>query len=1009
MKTFTKKPSSDSFILTRKHYSKKLLKSRGNSGPLIKKKNRLLIDNNINILVIGSGGREHALVWKIIQSKMVNKCYVWPGNGGTRLLENVITIDYIVGSFRSIVDLIEKYNINLVVIGPEKYLERGLIDYLKINCPKVLCFGPTKNASKIEWSKAFSKEFMYDNDIPTANYQIFHCFKQAKEYLDHIDYPIVIKASGLANGKGVSIVYNYDEGIDVLTDLMINKKFDHSGSTVIIEEYLQGEEISLLGFTDSINVEVMPLVKDHKKLNNYNRGPNTGGMGAYCYGDIKSAEKYKWILQKVIDKLRLMGIEYKGILYAGLIINNKSVNVLEFNARFGDPETQVLMLLLKSDLVEIMVNCCLNSLNKIKPIKWLKQTSLGVVLVSDGYPNGGLVLDQPITFNSDISDYRYNINIFHSGTKLDNFNSLGLLPILSSNGGRIIMVCCVSFNLESARSKVYQIIDKCIHIPNCNFRIDIGQRPLNIIVFASGNGTNLKYLLNNKEYLPINIIKVITNHTNAGVIPLCHFNNIKIDTIIKRKTESKEVYDDRLINSILSSGIEPDIIMLTGWMRILNYKFINKFKDKIYNVHPSLLPKFAGGMDLDVHNAVLKCGETETGCTIHLVDNGIDTGRIIIQKSCSVYLDKDTPIILKNRVQKLEGECWMKLIYKLLEDRDKNYLPIINYTNCGVNLNKYSKWIDNINDLMKDNLTARLGNTKMKNIMSKSFDNFGSIVPLKNNLDNLVVCTDGVGTKLIMAKNCDKLYNLGIDLVAMCINDLYCCGGYPLVFVDYLGLDSNNQNSLNKKQKKQIIKGIIDACTSSKCFLLGGETAEMSDVYRPGLFDLVGTAIGQVSSDKILPKKDQIQDGDLLLGFPSNGIHSNGFSLIRKIMGNHPPKFISDDLLQPTKIYTNEVEYLHNTFNNNLKALVHVTGGGIISNINRVLPNNCSVKLFYNWKIHPLFNTIESLITSKGCDANEMWNVFNMGLGLIAIIDKKSKIDTDKTLVIGTVISSKQD
>lgn len=1004
MNPFRKKSSSASLILTN-HNCKKLVKNKGS------KKKRINADK-INVMVFGNGGREHALVWKLIKSPLVNKCYVLPGNGGTDLMDRAINLSISVSSFRAISELIDKYDVSLIVIGQEKYLERGLVNYLQKYCPKVLCFGPTREASRIEWSKAFAKEFMYKHSIPTADFKIFYDHIRAIEYLKEVkerdQFPIVIKASGLAGGKGVSIVHNYEEGYDVIKDLMIDKKFGDSGNIVVIEEYLRGEEISLLGFTDSVNVTVMPLVRDYKRLCNYNYGPNTGGMGAWCNGkSIYEAKKYKWILQKAIDGLRQSGIEYKGVLYAGLMKTIEGIKVLEYNSRLGDPETQVLMPLFRDDLAQIMIDCCLGQLNGSNNIiNWSNLSCLGVVLANEGYCSSdqGLILDKPITFNQ-TNDISQRLRIFHSGTTLHKSN-LGMPSSLKINGGRIMTICATSFGLESARQSVYSTIDKVINVPNCQFRTDIGQRPLNVIILASGNGTNLRYLLNKINHVPINIIKVIVDRREAGVVSLCHFNNIPVSIVIKKKTETCKEYDQKLLNIISQSHPEIDMIMLISWMRMPDSEFVHAYEDKIYNIHPSLLPKFSDLMDMEVHKAVIKSEETMTGCTIHLV--GCDIDKIVIQDSCPVYSD-DSPEKLKARVQNLEGQCWIKLIQNIIYDRDHNYLPAINYSKCGVDLDKYSLWINGITGLMKKDLTTRFGINFKSKIMMKSFNNFGSIIPLKTIHDpQIIACTDGVGTKLIVAKNCNKLYNLGIDLVAMCVNDLYCCGGYPLAFIDYLGFDPLSKNSLTNEQKKEIIYGIIDGCRSSNCFLLGGETAEMSDIYKPGLFDLVGTAIGQVNYNQILPKVSFIQEGDLLIGFPSNGIHANGFSLIRKLIGDCPPKFLQDDLLCPTKIYKNEVEYLHKTFGNYLRALVHVTGGGIINNVERVLPNHLTIKLFRNqWPMPKIFQIIETIMNERGCDSSEMWDVFNMGLGLIAIISKKSKIN-HTVPVIGTVIT-KQD
>jgi phosphoribosylamine--glycine ligase/phosphoribosylglycinamide formyltransferase/phosphoribosylformylglycinamidine cyclo-ligase/phosphoribosylamine--glycine ligase/phosphoribosylformylglycinamidine cyclo-ligase len=1007
--------SSDSIISTRRKFLKNVGSTK--SGPLKIKSKKKKRNEKINVLVIGKGGREHALIWKLSKSKLVNHCYIAPGNGGTKLMCNITNLqlpELGVNQLKYIASLVKKYNINLVVVGPEKYLEKGLVDYLHENTPGVYCFGPSRNASRLEWDKVYAKRFMKQNNIPTPDFEVFYSHKDAIAYIKNtIGYcPMVIKANGLAGGKGVIIAKNKQEAIQTVKDMKNN--FGESGKIIIIEEYIKSrEEMSLLGFSDGKNIQVMPIVYDYKKLSNFNLGPNTGGMGACCstMSGLKLANKYKWILQKTIDSLRNSGIIYKGVLYAGLIkdTNSDNVKVLEFNSRFGDPETQVLMSLYMSDLVKTMIDCCHGSGNYSLSTNtdniWSSQSCLGVVMASEGYcsKSGALILDKPVSFNE--LNYNARIKIFHSGTELTDQVNFGQLPTLKTNSGRILCVTGTSLSLENARQLVYKTINDHINIPNCHYRTDIGQRDLKVLVLGSTRGSNLNYLLNNIEYLPINIIKVISNKSNSGIITLAELNGISTSIVTKLKSESREDYDQKLLNEIKSIGVKPDIICLIGWMRILSDQFIQSFPEGIiYNVHPSLLPKFAGGMDLNVHKAVLNSDEIESGCTIHKVTSKLDGGDIIIQKKCPVYPDSDTVESLKGRVQELEGQSWIELFYKLQKN---NY----SYSNSGVNLENYSCWVNSINDLMKKELNNRIElGSKEYQIMSKSFNHFGSIIPLKQNGGDLIVCTDGVGTKLIPAKNCGKLYNLGIDLVAMCVNDLYCCGGTPLAFVDYIGYDTHNKYGLTNNEKRQIFLGIMEGCRQSNCYLLGGETAELSDIYKPGLFDLVGTAIGQVNN--YLPKSQLIQPGDLLIGFSSNGVHANGFSLIRKLMGNTPPTVLIDDLLIPTRIYKDVYDELNINYNKELKALVHVTGGGIKENIKRLLPTQSSYKLDielnYSWKIPQIFNIIETLLVKNGGDTKEMYKIFNMGIGMIAIMKPNEKTLPLDGTIIGRIID-KQD
>jgi len=311
----------------------------------------------MNILVIGSGGREHALVWKINQSSKVEKVYVAPGNAGTyAIAENV---DIKADDLEVLLAFAKKKSIDLTVVGPEVPLSLGIVDLFEENGLKI--FGPNKASAKIEASKSFAKELMKKYNIPTAKYEVFSDFSKAKNYLEKISFPQVIKADGLAAGKGVLIVNDYKEAIEALTIIMKDEKFGQAGSEVVIEEFLDGHEISLLAFADGKTIIPMDTAQDHKKIFEGNKGPNTGGMGAYSPSKLISQDDLNFAIDKVLKKtfnaLKEEGITYKGVLYAGLMLTKTGPKVLEFNCRFGDPETQVLLPRLETDLVDIMESC----------------------------------------------------------------------------------------------------------------------------------------------------------------------------------------------------------------------------------------------------------------------------------------------------------------------------------------------------------------------------------------------------------------------------------------------------------------------------------------------------------------------------------------------------------------------------------------------------------------------------------------------------------------------------
>src|SRR5512142_3059432 len=340
----------------------------------------------MNVLIIGSGGREHALAWKIAQSPRLTRLFVAPGNAGTATNVPIQAQDA-----PALVTFAREQAIDLAIVGPEAPLAEGLADAFRAAGIRV--FGPSRAAAQIEASKAFAKAFMAGHRLPTARHITVPDFPAALEYLRTVDYPIVVKASGLAAGKGVILPESDADAEAALRRIMVDREFGAAGAEVVIEERLQGEEVSLLAFTDGTTVRPMPPARDHKRLRDGDAGPNTGGMGAYapapiCPPDMVE-ELTRTILQPTVDGMRAEGIPFTGALYAGLMLTREGVRVLEFNCRFGDPETQPLMLLLDSDLLEIADACARGRLAEVE-IKWKAGTAVCVVLASEGYP------DQPI-------------------------------------------------------------------------------------------------------------------------------------------------------------------------------------------------------------------------------------------------------------------------------------------------------------------------------------------------------------------------------------------------------------------------------------------------------------------------------------------------------------------------------------------------------------------------------------------------------------------------------------
>ena len=419
----------------------------------------------MNVLIIGNGGREHAIAWKIKQSPLLGTLFCLPGNAGTEsIATNLTNID--IAHHQSIIDVVEANTIDLVIIGPEQPLADGLADVLNANNIKV--FGPTATGAQLEASKSFSKSFMKDAGLPTSNFDIFSDIDSALAFIDKHESSItnyVIKADGLAAGKGVILPNNVEEATHAINQIMSEKIFGDAGNKLIIEERIPGKEVSAHAFSDGKNIIPMPFVCDHKPVFDGNKGPNTGGMGCFSPPQWLSNELQKSINQnisaKTIDSLSKIDIDYTGVLYPGLMINGENINILEYNCRFGDPETQILMSKLQSDLLEICLAAADKRLDQIT-IKWDERPTVGVILASGGYP-GKHEVNKDITGLDDVDD---DINIFFAGVK----NANGKLL---TAGGRVMAVVGSGETLDEAREKTYKNVSK-IKFDNMHYRTDIG-------------------------------------------------------------------------------------------------------------------------------------------------------------------------------------------------------------------------------------------------------------------------------------------------------------------------------------------------------------------------------------------------------------------------------------------------------------------------------------------------------------------------------------------------------
>jgi len=421
----------------------------------------------MKVLVIGSGGREHALVWKIRQSYQVTELFCAPGNGGIEGVADCVPIA--VDDFESLADFAIEKSIDVTIVGPEKPLTDGIVDYFQEKGLRI--FGPTKRAARIEGSKAYAKSLMKKYGIPTADFMTFTGADEAFKYLETHPAPIVVKASGLAAGKG-SLVCRTDEEARKAVDMILKKRvFGSAGDAIVIEECLQGEELSIFALTDGNDFLMLPPSQDHKPALDGDRGPNTGGMGAYAPAPLAAerllAEISGTIIKPTIDALRSEGSPYKGLLYAGLMITDSGPKVIEFNCRFGDPETQVVLPLIKNDLTGLIDATIDGTIGK-NTIEETMHYAVCVIMASGGYP-GSYEKGKEIYGFENLQLNRRKF-VFHSGTKLHNGK-------LYTNGGRVLGMTALHFELDEAIENAYQMVE-CIHFDKEYYRTDIGKKGL---------------------------------------------------------------------------------------------------------------------------------------------------------------------------------------------------------------------------------------------------------------------------------------------------------------------------------------------------------------------------------------------------------------------------------------------------------------------------------------------------------------------------------------------------
>jgi phosphoribosylamine--glycine ligase/phosphoribosylformylglycinamidine cyclo-ligase len=703
--------------------------------------------------------------------------------------------------FPGLVVLAQKLNINLVVPGPEAPLVAGVEGYFR--AAGIPCFGPSKEAARMEGSKTFSKDFMKRHNIPTAAYENFSDYEKARAYLESVTHNVVIKADGLAAGKGVIIPQNKQEALEALKDIMLNKAFGSAGDEVVIEEFLEGDELSFLSFCDGETIKTLPPAQDHKRVGDGDMGLNTGGMGCYAPTNIATPELIsrveEEVLRPTIEGMRKDGFPMVGCLFTGLMITPQGPKTLEYNVRFGDPETQTVLPLLKDDLADIML-ACTSGLLRYVPVTVTAEFSATVVVAAGGYPEA-YAKGTPMQVGSPPA----GTNIFHAGTKISGDGEL------QTSGGRVIAASATAETLKSAVAKAYEGV-KLIQFDGMHYRKDIAHRAFRK---PESTGESLTYAQSGVSI-------------DAG--------NELVERIKKAVASTRRPGADAEIGG------------------------------------------FGGELDLS------KAGYS------------------------------GAPIIV------------------------------------------------------------------------------GAI--------------DGVGTKLAIAQAVNKHDTVGIDLVAMNVNDLVVQGADPVMFLDYYGC-----SKLNLSTAVPFVEGVAKGCREAGCALVGGETAEMPGMYKDDDYDAAGAAIGVMTTDNRLPRKDDMVEGDVLLGLASNGVHSNGFSLVRRIIARAGLSYsdaapwldqnsgasVGENLLTPTRIYVQSLlKVLRSPSGKAVKGLAHITGGGLTENIPRMLPPHLAAEVnVRTWEVPAVFAWLGK---AGNVQSAEMARTFNNGVGMVMAVSEAAAADVTSAL-----------
>jgi len=619
----------------------------------------------VDVLVVGGGGREHAIACKLRDSPRVRHVFCAPGNGGTAAEADMTNVAVKDSDVEGLVAFAAEKKVALIFVGPEAPLCAGLADACQK--AKIPCFGPTKAAAELEASKAYSKDFFDRYKLPTAAFKVF----KAGDYEPACDYvkgeyaarrEVVVKASGLAAGKGVLMPESLEEALAAVKSVMLEGAFGSAGDEVVLEQLLHGEECSCMAFCDGKVSSMMVPAQDHKRIDDNDQGPNTGGMGAYAPAPCltpRLAREVEAILQRTVDGLAADGRPYVGVLYGGFMLTRDGPLLLEYNCRFGDPETQVLLPLLDSDLFEVALGCAEGDLKARMPVvRWKSSAAATVVAAAKGYPNSypkGL----PIS-GIEAANVKDGVKVYHAGTKQEEGR-------IVTSGGRVLAVTGLAANFREAIGLAYAGMDQISFDPvtGLHRRKDIGHRamnrPVRVALVGSTRGSSSQTTIDAIKSGELNaqVVLVASNKKDAGILERAEREGIRSVHLPCKKGTERAEYDATLTAALRDEGV--DLVMLVGFMRIVSPEFCKEWEGAVVNIHPSLLPLHAGGMDLEVHEAVLAAKESESGCTVHLVTPEVDGGQVVVQRRVAVSAE-DTPESLKAKVQAEEGPALVEAV-----------------------------------------------------------------------------------------------------------------------------------------------------------------------------------------------------------------------------------------------------------------------------------------------------------------------------------------------------------